>query len=67
MFRMVEVVGVSREGFSQAVESAVKTLVASGADAHFLEVVEMRGAIRDGRLAEYQVKVKIAVQEFETA
>jgi len=61
MFRMIEVVGTSQEGFSAAVKSAVEQLAAAGNVIHFFEVVEQRGAVRDGALKEYQVKLKVAV------
>ncbi|MBN2250611.1 MAG: dodecin domain-containing protein [Candidatus Altiarchaeota archaeon] len=62
MLRMLEVVGTSDKGFSEAVNNAVEELSGKGEIMHFFEVVEQRGAVRDGRIREYQVKVKIAVE-----
>lgn len=59
---MIEVVGASSDGFSEAVENAVKTVSDSGKVIHFLEVVEQRGSVKDGVIREYQVKVKLAVE-----
>jgi flavin-binding protein dodecin len=59
---MLEVVGTSPESFSQAVHSAVDQVVGAGEKVHFFEVVEQGGSVREGRLKEYQVKLKIAVE-----
>ena len=60
MFQMLEVVGTSDLSHSEAVRSAVEGLIAAGEDIHFFEVVEQRGAVRNGRV-EFQVKIKAAV------
>jgi len=62
MLRMLEVVGTSDKGFSEAVNNAVEELSKKGEKMHFFEVVEQRGAVREGKIKEYQVKVKIAVE-----
>ena len=62
MLRMIEVVGTSKEGFSEAVRSAVDGIIRSGHKAHFFQVVEERGSVRDGAIGEYQVVLKIAVE-----
>jgi len=62
MLQMIEVVGTSPSGFSEAVRSAVEEIVRSGRKAHFFQVVEQRGSIRDGRIKEYQVVLKIAFE-----
>jgi len=65
MFKMIELVGSSEKGFSEAVQEAVEKALASGEKAHFFEVVEQRGLIRDGRLKEFQVKIKLAIEAEE--
>ena len=62
MLRMLEVVGTSKDGFSEAVRSAVESLVLSGHKAHFFQVVEQRGSVREGAIGEFQVVLKIAVE-----
>ena len=62
MFKMLEVIGISSESFSQAVHHAVDQVVSAGEKVHFFEVVEQRGSVREGRLKEFQVKLKIAVE-----
>jgi dodecin len=62
MFKMLEVVGTSPASFSEAVKEAVNQVVKSGEKVHFFEVVEQRGAVRDGKFKEFQVKIKVAVE-----
>jgi len=62
MFQMLEVVGTSANSFSEAVKNAVNDVAKSGKKASWIQVVEQRGAIRDGQLKEYQVVLKIAVE-----
>jgi dodecin len=61
MLKMIEVIGVSPDGYSNAVRRAVESIIATGQKVHFFEVVEQRGAVRDGQISEFQAKVKIAV------
>jgi flavin-binding protein dodecin len=62
MLRMIEVIGSSEIGYSEAVKSAVQQLIDAGEKVHFFEVIEQRGAVREGRFKEFQVKVKVAVE-----
>jgi len=62
MLEMIEVIGTSPIGFSEAAKAAVDDLIRSGRKAHFFQVVEQRGSVRDGGVKEYQVIVKVAVE-----
>jgi len=62
MLRMIEVIGASEIGYSEAVKGAVQQLIDAGEKVHFFEVIEQRGAAREGRFKEFQVKVKVAVE-----
>jgi flavin-binding protein dodecin len=44
------------------VRAAVQQLIDSGEEVHFFEVIEQRGAVRDGQFKEFQAKVKVAVE-----
>ncbi len=66
MLRMLEVIGTSEAGFSEAVKEAVERIIASGERIHFFEVVEQRGAVGKEGLREFQVKLKIAIEEKST-
>jgi flavin-binding protein dodecin len=62
MLRMIEVIGSSAAGYSEAVRGAIQALIDAGEKIHFFEVIEQRGAVREGQLKEFQVKVKVAVE-----
>lgn len=62
MLQMIEVVGVSPVGFTEAVKNAVETLMGQGKVIHFFQVVEQRGSVRDNAIREFQVVVKIACE-----
>lgn len=62
MIKMLEVVGTSPESYADATTKAVEALAAAGEKMHWFEVIEMRGAIKDGKIKEFQVKLKIGVE-----
>jgi flavin-binding protein dodecin len=62
MLNMIEIVGTSPESFSEAVQAALAGIAKSGQKAHFFEVLEQRGAVREGRIAEFQVIVRVAIE-----
>ncbi len=62
MLKMIEVVGTSEISYSEAVKSAVNALLQSKEKVHFFEVIEQRGAVRDGKFKEFQTVVKVAVE-----
>lgn len=65
MFKMVEIIGTSEKGFSEAVKDAINRILDSGEKAHFFEIVEQRGALRGGKFKEFQVKMKVAIETEE--
>lgn len=54
--------GVSSKSYSDAVQKVVDELVASGKKVLWFEVVEHRGAVRDGNV-EFQVVVKVGLKK----
>lgn len=62
MLNFLEVVGISDKGFSEAVQTAIDKTIESGKKVHFFQVIEQRGAVREGKLKEFQVILKIAVE-----
>ena len=66
MFKMLEVVGSSKSGYSEAIKTTIERLVAAGKKVHFFQVVEQRGAVRDGKFSEFQVVLKVAVETQES-
>jgi len=68
MFKMIEIVGISKESFSDAVTKTVSELIQSGEKVFWFEVIEQRGGIREDNRIEFQVKLKVAVKTvFNTA
>ena len=61
MLKMIEVVGVSPVGFSEAVKEGVEQVLQTGERIHFFQVMEQRGAVREGKLKEFQVILRVAV------
>jgi flavin-binding protein dodecin len=58
-YKKIEVVGTSPVSFSEAVKSAVADASQTVRHTDWFEVVEQRGMIKDGIVAEYQVVLKI--------
>jgi flavin-binding protein dodecin len=61
MFQLLEIVGVSKESYSQAIKKAIKQLQDAGESVFWFEVMEERGGVR-GDSVEFQVKIKVAVK-----
>ena len=64
MFKMIEVIGISAKGYSEACDNAIDTIIKNGEKPHFFEIVEQRGSIKENRVNQYQVKMKIAVEDY---
>jgi dodecin len=60
MFQLLEIVGVSYDGYSDAIKNALEELNKSGEKVHWFEVMEQRGAMRE-RGVQFQVKLKVAI------
>lgn len=59
VYKMVELVGSSTQGVDDAIQGAVKRASASLRHLDWFEVSEIRGHIDDGKVAHYQVKLKV--------
>jgi flavin-binding protein dodecin len=59
VYKMTEIVGSSSKGFSEAVEAAVKRASKTLRNLGWFEVVEQRGLIKEGQVAEFQVTIKV--------
>ena len=62
MFKFIEVIGVSKDGFSEAVRDTIQEMINESYDVHFFNVIEQRGSVRDKKI-EYQVVIKVAIKE----
>jgi flavin-binding protein dodecin len=60
IYKLIELVGTSKGSFEDAVNNAVAEAAKTIKNLSWLEVVEQRGHITDGKVSEYQVKVKLS-------
>lgn len=58
-YKKVELVGTSTSSFSDAVKNAVQKASETLHNLDWFEVVEQRGRIENGQVAQFQVTVKI--------
>lgn len=59
VYKVVEVVGSSTEGTDQAIRNAIERAGKTLHHLNWFEVTEMRGHIQDGKVAHFQVTVKV--------
>lgn len=62
VYKRIDLVGVSKTGFEAAIDSAVQRASETLSDLRWFEVTEMRGAIQNGRISEYQVVVTVSFE-----
>jgi flavin-binding protein dodecin len=58
-YKKIEIVGTSKNSFADAVKAAVAESSKSVRHMSWFEVVEQRGAIKDGKVAEFQVTIRV--------
>ena len=59
VYKIVEIVGSSPTGIEDAIEKAITRASSTLRDIRWFEVKETRGHVEDGRVAHYQVTLKI--------
>ncbi|HID48459.1 MAG TPA: hypothetical protein EYP40_02410 [Chromatiales bacterium] len=59
IYKMIELVGSSPNSTDEAIENAIARAAESLHNLDWFEVIETRGHIVEGRIAHYQVKLKI--------
>jgi len=59
VYKIVEVVGSSPTGIEDAIEKAIERAASTLRDIRWFEVKETRGHVEDGRVAHYQVTLRI--------
>lgn len=59
VYKMIEIVGSSPNSTDEAIENAINKAAESIHNLDWFEVIETRGHIVEGKIAHYQVKVKI--------
>jgi flavin-binding protein dodecin len=58
-YKLVEIVGTSSDSFADAAAKGVERASESLRNLDWFEVTEMRGRIADGKIAQFQVKMKV--------
>ena len=66
-YKVIEVVGISEKSYAEATRNAVEQAARTLKGLAWFETTQMRGLIRDGRVAEFQVTVKIGFRLLENA
>lgn len=59
VYKKIQLVGTSTQSFSDAVAQAIQTAAQTEKNLSWFEVVELRGSISEGKVAQYQVTVNI--------
>jgi flavin-binding protein dodecin len=63
VYQMIELVGTSPKSIEDAVNNALASKAAKKhGDQRWFQVIETRGAIKDGKVAEWQVTVKVGMK-----
>lgn len=60
VYKKIRVVGCSEKSFEDAVSLAVKRAAKTLDGISWFEVKELRGAVKDGRIAEFQATVDLS-------
>jgi flavin-binding protein dodecin len=59
VYKMVEIVGSSKEGIDDAIRNAIETSAKSIRHISWFEVVKTTGHVVDGKVAHFQVTLKV--------
>lgn len=59
VYKLVEIVGTASESFAQAAANGVERASRTLRNLDWFEVTEMRGRVTDGKISQYQVKLKV--------
>ena len=59
VYRKTEIVGSSSQSLSDAIETAIARASKTLRNVEWFEVGDIRGHVRDGKVAHYQVVVKV--------
>jgi len=65
VYKVVEIVGSSEESVTKAIDRAIAKASESLRQLGWFEVVQVRGHIQDGKVAQYQVTLKVGFRREE--
>lgn len=63
VYRLVEVIGSSKTGIEDAVSNAISKVAESEKNVRWFQVVETRGQVEHGKVAYWQVTVKVGITD----
>ena len=58
-YKIIELVGTSDKSYEESIQNAISKAAQSLKALSWFEIVQMRGAISEGKVTEYQVVLKI--------
>ena len=64
-YKLIELVGTSTKSYEDAIANAIKQASKTLKAVSWYEVVQMRGAVNDGNVTEYQVILKVGFKLVE--
>ncbi|WP_455217254.1 dodecin [Kaarinaea lacus] len=62
IYKMIELVGSSRTSTDDAINNAIERASKTLRNMDWFEVMETRGHLQDGKVAHYQVKLKVGIR-----
>jgi flavin-binding protein dodecin len=62
IYKIIELVGSSTNGTDEAIKNAIERATKTLRNMDWFEVIETRGHIQDGKVAHYQVKIKVGIR-----
>lgn len=62
VYKVIEIVGSSSSSIEDAIQGAVRTAASTLRHLDWFQVMETRGHIEDGRVAHYQVALKVGLR-----
>ncbi|MDD1627499.1 MAG: dodecin family protein [Methylococcaceae bacterium] len=65
VYKKIELTGSSTVGIQEAIESAISKASQTIQEMRWFEVIETRGHIADGKVAHWQVTIKVGFSLFE--
>lgn len=59
VFKVIEIVGASKDSYDKAIQAAIEQAAKTVKGMSWFQVMEMRGGIKDDKIDEYQVILKV--------
>jgi dodecin len=64
-YKLIELVGTSTKSYEDAIANAIKQASKTLKEISWYEVIQMRGAVNEGNVQEYQVILKVGFKLVE--